>query len=331
MDYKSNPFKRKALLYTIFEDSNVQCGLCWHQCKIPEGKYGICRTRINIEGTLYCLNYGLVSSFSINPIEKKPLFHYYPGSYATTIGSYSCNFSCPWCQNWTISKIFPSDVKQDDKRFISPEKLVRKTENDPRVKGISVSFNEPILSLEYVLDIFQLCKPETYRMLVTNGYMTKQALKLLTDAGMTGMSITLKGDSKNVKEYCKINVEKVWKTIKRANKKKIHIEIIYLVIPKVNDSMEIIETVSERLIEIDKNIPLHFTRFFPSFQFTDAQPTLISTLEGAHQIAREAGLNYVYIGNVLGHPLENTYCPKCDSLLIKRTGYQIEILFEEKS
>ncbi|MFX1534325.1 MAG: AmmeMemoRadiSam system radical SAM enzyme [Promethearchaeota archaeon] len=320
---KINAFQKEALLFTRIGDSKVQCGSCWHRCKIPKEKFGRCGTRVNINGTLFCINYGMISSFSVNPIEKKPLFHYYPGSRASTIGSYSCNYACPWCQNWEITKVYPSAIHLP--RFMSPEELVKRTEKDPRIKGISVSFNEPTLSLEYALDVFNLCKPETYRMFVTNGYMTSESLKLLIDAGLTGMSVTVKGEAEAVKKYCKADVERVWENIKTAFQKGIHVEIICLIIPTVNDSTDFYKQVANRLIAIDPNIPLHFTRFFPAYQFTEVEPTPIEVLEKAHQTARLEGLNFVYLGNVFGHPLENTYCPNCERLLIKRTGYQIDV------
>ncbi|MFX0152126.1 MAG: AmmeMemoRadiSam system radical SAM enzyme [Candidatus Hodarchaeota archaeon] len=322
-------FHKEALLFDSLDNSKVQCKTCWHQCNIPKGKLGRCHTRMNVDGGLYCLNYGLISSFSVNPIEKKPLFHYFPGTYASTVGSYSCNFSCPWCQNWSISKVYPSEVHVP--RYLSPEDLVDRTESDPKIDGISISFNEPTLSLEYALDVFRLCKSETYRMFVTNGYMTPYALKLLIQSGMTGMSVTVKGNAKVAKKYCGINVEKVWENIKMAIDQGVHVEVICLIIPTVNDSVAFFTEVGERINDIDPEIPLHFTRFHPDYQFTEVDPTSVTILEEAHSIARSIGLKYVYLGNVFTHPLENTYCPNCQVLLIKRTGYQIEKKFDLKT
>jgi pyruvate formate lyase activating enzyme len=322
-------FRRKALLYNDLGNSSIQCNTCWHKCVIKEGKHGRCKTRINVNGTLLTENYGLISTLSINPIEKKPLFHYYPGSYALTIGSVSCNFTCPWCQNWSVSKVYPSEVHIP--RYLSPEDLVNKTESDPKIDGISISFNEPTLSLEYALDTFRLCNPKTYRMFVTNGYMTPRALELLFQTGMTGMSVTVKGNSETAKKYCGINVEKVWDNITAAFKKGVHVEVICLIIPTVNDSLTFFTEVGERVNDIDPNIPLHFTRFYPDYQFTDVDPTPVPVLEEAHRVTRSVGLNYVYLGNVFGHPLENTYCSNCRTLLIRRTGYQIEKKFDKKN
>ncbi|MHA2244533.1 MAG: AmmeMemoRadiSam system radical SAM enzyme [Candidatus Hodarchaeales archaeon] len=322
----NSQFRRKALLYNDLGNSAVQCNTCWHKCVIKEGKHGRCKTRINIRGILLTEIYGMVSSLSINPIEKKPLFHYYPGSYALTIGSISCNYSCPWCQNWSISKCYPTEVHFPN--FLSPEELVEQTEKNSKINGISVSFNEPTLSLEFSLDVFRLCKPETYRSFVTNGYMTDQALKLLIESGMTGMTVTVKGNSNMVEKYCETDVEKVWNNIKIAYREGLHVEIVCLIIPTVNDSVEFYKEVAKRLTDINQNIPLHFTRFFPDYQFTRVDATPIKTLEEAHEVAQSEGVNFVYLGNVPGHPLENTYCSNCQSLLIKRSGYHIEKKFD---
>ena len=329
MNLTRNQFRRKALLYRSLQKSSVQCNNCWHKCIIKEGHHGRCKARINIKGTLFTEIYGMISSLSLNPIEKKPLFHYYPGSYALTIGSIGCNYSCPWCQNWSISKTYPSEVHFP--RYLSPEELVERAETNPKIDGISISFNEPTLSLEYALDVFRLCKPDTYRMFVTNGYMTRQALQLLIKAGMTGMSVTVKGTKETVKRYCKANVEKVWQNLRIAFEQGVHIEVICLIIPTVNDSIEFFEEVATLVNEINPTIPLHFTRFHPDYQFTKVESTPIKTLEIAHETAQSKGLSFVYLGNVPGHPLENTYCPNCQKLLIKRTGYQIEVLYDVKT
>ena len=316
-------FQKDALLYNQLDELTIQCNTCWHKCKITSGNKGKCNTRINVNGKLMTLNYGLVSSISINPIEKKPLFHYYPGSKALTIGSVSCNFNCPWCQNWIISKIYPENVTNP--KYISPEDLVKIAKSDDQIQGISFSFNEPALWLEYVLDVFELCDNQFYQMLVTNGYMTQEALELLIDSGMTGMSVTVKGDKDMVKKYCGARVNHVWKNIERAHRKGVHIEIICLIIPRVNDSSDFFHQISKMISNIDKNIPLHFTRFFPDYKFNNVEPSPVMILEEAHSIAKQQGLKYVYLGNVFGHPLENSYCYECDELLIERTGYGIEL------
>lgn len=326
MNETSNVFQKESVLYSTLEHSQVQCRTCWHQCVIANGKFGHCRTRKNLSGKLYCINYGMISSFSINPIEKKPLFNYYPGTHAVTVGSYSCNFDCPWCQNWSLSKHFPAAVLRP--RYVSPHQLVSAVENDSTIDGISISFNEPTLSLEYALDTFNLCPPDIYRMFVTNAYMTDEALHLLISAGMTGMSINVKGLAPVVKKYCHSQVDRVWDNIQIAHQNGVHVEIICLIIPTVNDAIDFYHHVASRLLAISPDIPLHFIRFYPAYQFTHVNTTPIKDLEAAYQIARSAGLNYVYLGNVFSHPLENTYCPNCHQLLIKRTGSRIEVILD---
>ncbi len=320
------PFRRETLLYHQLDNDVVRCNTCSHQCTILKDTLGLCKTKRNEKGILYSLNCGMVSSYSVNPIEKKPLFHYYPGSYALTIGSISCNFDCPWCQNWSISKTNPAQVLKPV--FTPPEEIVQKINSDSRITGISVSFNEPTLSLEYAIDIFNLLNSEIYKMFVTNGYMTQQALGLLIESGLTGMSVTIKGDESTVKKYCKADVNKVWENIHNANNQEVHVEIICLIIPTVNDNHQFYKEVTNKILSINENIPLHFTRFFPDYQFTHVEPTPIDTLEKAHAIAEQMGLNYVYLGNIYGHPLENTYCHQCNILLIKRTGYQISFFID---
>jgi len=240
--------------------------------------------------------------------------------------SFSCNFSCPWCQNWEISKISPSEVLKPN--FLPPEEIINRIKKDNRISGVSISFNEPTLSLEYAIDVFKLLNESYYKMFVTNGYMTSETLAQLIDVGLTGMSITVKGNNSSVEKYCQANGELVWGTIEEAFRKGIHLEIICLIIPSVNDTVAFYEEVAERILGINPKIPLHFTQFFPYYHFLNHPPTPVSTLENAHQIVLEKGLAYVYLGNVFGHPFENTYCNHCKKLLIKRTGYKTDFFLD---
>ncbi|MFX0063960.1 MAG: AmmeMemoRadiSam system radical SAM enzyme [Candidatus Hermodarchaeota archaeon] len=316
----SLPVIREAKLYKKGKSRSVSCCLCNNRCTIQPGEYGTCRTRQNRAGELVTLVYGNIQALSHNPIEKKPLYHYFPGSRALTIGTFGCNFTCPWCQNWSLSK---SQPKPEETVFLSPKEAVIKalTRGD---KGVSVSFNEPTLLYEYSLDLFHSAKKSSlYCCYVTNGYMTEEAMKELFKAGLTGLSVNVKGDSHSVRKYCSANVEKVWENIALAKELGIHVEIINLVIPGVNDREEVFQEISIKTKAIDPEMPVHFTRYHPDWQFRNP-PTLVATLEKAHRIAHDHGLNFVYIGNVHGHPLENTYCPTCNMLLISRTifGFQ---------
>ncbi|MEM3737415.1 MAG: AmmeMemoRadiSam system radical SAM enzyme [Candidatus Bathyarchaeia archaeon] len=314
----SFPTVREALLFTP-SNGRVVCNLCERRCKIPDGSLGFCKARGNIGGRLYTLVYGDISSISANPIEKKPFFHFYPGTTALTVGTWGCNFTCPWCQNWEISKFEANPAKAN---YIPPERLIELTLKC-HCRGISISFNEPTLLFEYSLDLFKLAREKgLYTNYVSNGYMTSEALKML-EAGMDAIKIDVKGDTQTVRRYCGAEVDKVWSRAEEAKKMEVHVEIVALLIPGVNDSEASIKGVAWNVLErLGRDTPLHFTRYWPSYKFNN-MPTPIETVERACKLAREIGLNYVYVGNVAGHRYENTYCPRCDVLLIERRGIQL--------
>ncbi len=224
---------REALLAEEAENGKIRCLTCMRRCVIPEGGLGFCKTRKNIDGKLFTLIYGDISSLSANPIEKKPLFHFYVGSKALTVGSWSCSWSCPWCQNWEISKHPPDEFKN----YVSPERLMRLVKAY-RCQGTSISFNEPTLMLEYSLDVFRLARDRGYyNTYVTNGYMTPEALNLLIENGLDAMNVDVKGCKEAVKKYCGANVDYVWDNIHEAKKMGVHVEVTTLVIPRVNDDV----------------------------------------------------------------------------------------------
>jgi pyruvate formate lyase activating enzyme len=296
----------------------VRCLTCERRCVLADGQTGWCRTRQNRGGTIYTLIYGLVSSLSCNPIEKKPLHHFYPGSVALTVGSLSCNFDCPWCQNWHISKRPPDGRSPSGGEFIPPEEFVARARRYG-CQGTSISFNEPTLSLEWALDVFPLAREAgLYNTFVTNGYMTGRALELLVGAGLDGMNVDIKGDGEAVSKYCRADVENVWRNCRRAQELGVWIELTTLVIPGVNDDDECLEGIANRIAaELGPQTPWHVSRYHPAYRFT-APPTPVATLERAREIGREAGLRYVYTGNVPGHPGEHTACPNCGTTLAQR-------------
>lgn len=266
------------------------------------------------------LNYGSVSTVAANPIEKKPFYHFYPGTQALTAGSWSCNFGCPWCQNWDISKS-PPPSKGD---YVSPNRFIDLVKHTG-CEGTSISFNEPTLSLEWSVDVFSLARQRgLYNTYVTNGYMTPEALALLKDAGLDAMNVDLKGDATSVKKFCKgVDVEKVWGVCKLARSKGVHIEITTLVIPTVNDSDATLREIAQRIAtELGAEVPWHVTGYYPAHRFT-APSTSLRTLERAWQLGKEAGLEFVYAGNIPGHQHDNTYCPACGVLLIRRIGFDV--------
>jgi pyruvate formate lyase activating enzyme len=314
----TNPFVREALLQERAGEE-VRCLTCARRCLLGTGKSGWCGTRTNQDGTLVTLIYGNVSTLSANPIEKKPLYHFFPGSTALTAGSWGCNFGCPWCQNWEISKSPPREGT-----YISPESFVRTTLSEG-CRCTSVSLNEPTLSLEWSLDVFRLARQQgLYNTFVTNGYMTEEALDLLVEAGLDAMNLDIKGDVDAVRTYCKgVDVEKVWRNCRLAQESGVHLEITTLVIPGVNDDEESLRGIARRIrAELGAETPWHVSGYYPSYRF-QAPPTPLTALERAWRVGKHEGLEYVYLGNVRGHRLENTYCPSCGQLLIERCGLSI--------
>jgi pyruvate formate lyase activating enzyme len=267
---------------------------------------------------LVTLIYGSISSLAADPIEKKPFYHFHPGTRALTAGSWSCNFGCPWCQNWDISRSVPP-VKGN---YVSPRRFIDLTA-ESGCQGTAISYNEPILSLEWSVDVFRLAKQRGFfNTYVTNGYMTPEALSLLIDSGLDAMNVDIKGDAAAVKKFCQmIDVDKVWAAAKLARSRGVHIELTTLVIPTVNDSDSILRGIAERITrDLGPEVPWHVSGYFPAYRFT-VPPTPNQTLERAWQIGKEAGLEFVYTGNLPGDPHENTYCPACGALLIRRSGF----------
>ncbi len=312
-------FVREALLQEAV-DHKLRCNVCERRCLLVDGGLGWCRTRQHRAGKLVTLTYGAVSSLAPNPIEKKPFYHFWPGTSTLTAGSWSCNFGCPWCQNWDISK---SPVPERG-QYVSPEAFVDIAEARG-CAGTSISFNEPTLSLEWSLDVFRLARGRgLYNTYVTNGYMTPEALDLLIDAGLDAMNVDIKGDALGVRTYCKgIDVEKVWQSCKLAHDRGVHIEITTLVIPTVNDSAEQLQGIAGRIrTDLGPDVPWHVSAYFPAYRF-HAPPTPLRTLDQAWEIGRRSGLEFVYAGNVPGNPHDHTHCPGCNTLLIQRLGFAV--------
>ncbi len=290
----------------------VICETCERRCDLKEEQVGVCKTRKNIGGKIYTLVYGNISSISLNPVEKKPFYHFYPGTYAMTAGTWGCNFLCPWCQNWEISKFPP-----ENKYFLSPEEFVEICLKY-KANGTSISFNEPTLLFEWSLDVFKSAKKHgLYNTYVSNGYMTEKVLYQLIDAGLDAINIDLKGDEEVYKKYCGADFEKVWRNIK-ISAKNIHTEVVSLCITDVNDSVDIFSNLAKRMLdEIGNFIPWHITRYFPAYKFNNPE-TDIKTMEEIIERLKEIGIKYVYIGNVPYHKYNHTWCPSCENLLIKR-------------
>jgi len=297
----------------------VRCLLCERRCLLVEGGRGWCRTRVNRDGILYTLAYGAVSSLAENPIEKKPFYHFYPGSRALTVGSWSCNFGCPWCQNWQISKATPPEGG----RFLSPETFVRETARQG-CQGTSISFNEPTLSFEWSREVFRLARAGgLYNTFVTNGYMTAAALEELARAGLDALNVDVKGDEVAVWKYGQgVDADKVWERCRQARALGLHLELTQLVIPGVNDDEGSLAGTARRIVEeLGPETPWHVSGYLPAYRFT-APPTPVATLERAARLGRQVGLQHVYVGNAPSRHV-NTYCPECDALLVERHGLRL--------
>jgi pyruvate formate lyase activating enzyme len=307
--------KREAEYYEVMENLVARCKLCPHECAIPPGGEGICWARKNEDGTLYAQNYGRTTSLAVDPIEKKPLFHFKPGTEILSVSPNGCSMRCPYCQNYTIS--FKKAVTKE----ISPEKLVEmaKQYNTP---SIAFTYAEPIIWFEFIKDTAKYAKKEGIDLvMVTNGQILSEPLADLLEI-VAAMNIDLKSmSSEYYKKVLKGNLDTTKRTIEKAAKK-IHIEVTNLLIPGDNDSE--IEELSKYLASIDKTIPLHISRYFPHNNY-DRPTTPMKTLKEAYETAKRH-LYYVYIGNVSIDNTENTYCPECSNLLVERTGYHTNII-----
>ena len=307
--------KREAEYYEVMENLVARCKLCPHECAIPPGGEGICWARKNEDGTLYAQNYGRTTSLAVDPIEKKPLFHFKPGTEILSVSPNGCSMRCPYCQNYTIS------FKKAVTREISPEELVAmaKQYNTP---SIAFTYAEPIIWFEFIKDTAKYAKKEGIDLvMVTNGQILPEPLADLLEI-VAAMNIDLKSmSSEYYKRILKGNLDATKRTIEKAAEK-IHIEVTNLLIPGDNDTE--IEQLSKYLASIDKAIPLHISRYFPHNNY-EKTTTPIKTLKEAYEIAKEY-LYYVYVGNASIDNTENTYCPECSNLLVERTGYHTKII-----
>lgn len=320
---------KEAMLYERLEDSKVRCRVCAHECEVAEGRFGVCRTRRNVGGRLFTLIYGRVSSEHADPIEKKPLYHFYPGSYVYSLGTISCNFKCLHCQNFTISKLTAEDVEARRYTFeLSPAEAVRRAVATG-CRGIAWTYNEPTIWFEYTYDCAQAAKREgLYTVYVTNGYMSEEALEKISPF-LDAANVDVKAFSNDFyRKICGARLEPVLETCERMHKKGIHIELTYLVIPRHNDDDEQFSDFAAWVVSLDASIPVHFSRFYPCYKLLDVPPTGVVTLERAHDIAKRKGVEFVYLGNVPGHDYENTYCPDCGTLLVERYGYNTRVKFD---
>ncbi len=301
---------QEAMYYQPHE-KGILCSLCPKGCIIAEGRTGVCRVRRNRGNTLYAENYAACSSYALDPIEKKPLYHFYPGSLILSLGTWGCNFSCSFCQNWQIAQDIPETMK------LLPEQAVEMAKQQKRQGniGIAYTYSEPSVWYEYVLDTAKEVKRAGMKnVLVTNGFINKQPLLEMLPY-IDALNIDIKAFNNDFyHKICAGNLESVKETVAVAASL-CHVEITTLLVPGCNDDQQEIADLAAWLGEIHVNIPLHFSRYFPNYKMK-TPPTPESTMKMAQEIASQH-LNYVYLGNMQGQGV-NTYCPKCDKLVIDR-------------
>jgi pyruvate formate lyase activating enzyme len=314
--------KKLASFWQSLEGKKVRCNLCARRCVIATGKLGACRARKNENGALYSLVYGSLISMAVDPIEKKPLYHFWPGSGVLSIASPGCNFSCLHCQNWSISQTDVTKVRGED---VSPEELVKATKRSG-ARGIAHTYTEPIIWTEYAIEVGKLAhREELYNTYVTNGYITPEALGELAPY-LDAANVDVKAFTDDFyRRLCGVaSIRPTLDTCEWLAEHKIHLEVTYLIIPEENDSEKEIKAFCRWVVEkLGPDTPVHFSRFYPHHKLTDRWATPTQTLERAVGIAKEAGARFVYIGNVPGHEFDNTYCPTCGKLLIERYGFSI--------
>ncbi len=298
----------------------MRCHLCPHSCLIANGKRGICGVRENREGTLFSMNYGKVSSMNVDPIEKKPLYHFHPGENIFSLGSFGCNLRCLHCQNYLISQATMGDLSLRD---MTP-KDVSEMALAQGCRGVAFTYNEPTIWHEFTYDAMKIAKARgLYTVYVTNGFIQEEPLRELSDH-LDAMNIDVKGfTGRFYSKVCRASLEPVLRATELAHELSIHVELTYLIIPKENDDREEISQFSSWAAKVDPDMPVHFTRFHPDYQMSDRGPTPRPTMEMAREVGREAGLNFVYLGNINVPGGGDTICPQCHTKVVERRGYQV--------
>lgn len=313
--------RREASFYAGLGGGAVQCLLCPHSCTIRPGARGKCGVRENVDGTLYSLVYGRPCSMHLDPIEKKPFFHVMPGTSAFSLSTVGCNMTCRFCQNWQISRAKPEDIEA---RYAGPDEIV---ENALSVSAGSIAFTygEPVVFFEYMYDIACAAREKGLKsVVVTNGYFTGEAIKKLCGK-VDAVKIDLKAfDDSYYKKICGGSLKPVLDSLVEVRRAGVWLEIVYLVVPTLNDGPEDIAAMSRWITsELGPDVPVHFSRFFPQYRLTNLPPTPVSSLESARKICIEEGARYVYIGNAAVAEAESTYCHGCGRMIISRKGHMV--------
>ena len=311
----------EASYYKKLENKEIECELCPRECKVGDRERGYCGVRENRDGTYYTLVHSRACSANIDPIEKKPFFHFLPGTKAFSIATAGCNLNCKFCQNWEISQVRPEQIRS----YLLAPKDVTKYAIESGSKSIAYTYTEPIIFYEYMLDCAKDSRKQDIKnVVVSAGYIKKEPLVELCE-NVDAIKIDFKGfTEKYYGDICSGKLKPVMDVLVELKKIGIWYEIVYLMLPTLNDDPKEIKQMCDWMVgDLGVDVPIHFTRFHPMYLLKNLPSTPVSSLEKAKEIADEAGLKFVYIGNVPGHKAESTYCPKCKRKLIGRVGYRI--------
>ena len=321
---------KEALLYEKLAEGRVQCNLCAHRCVIAPDRKGVCQVRQNRSGVLHTLVYGIPLSQAVDPIEKKPLFHFYPASTAFSIATVGCNFRCDFCQNADISQM-PRERGRIVGSQASPEQVVQAARRYGS-RSIAYTYTEPTIFFEYSYDIARLAhEAGIASVYVTNGYMTSEMLELFQGLGnghepwLDAANVDLKAfRDETYRTVCGARLQPVLDSLVRMKELGVWVEVTTLVVPDLNDSTEELGEIARFIAaELGEEVPWHVSRFHPDYKMYDRGPTPPGTLQRAYELGREAGLRYVYVGNMPGARLEDTVCPNCGQTVIERWGFQV--------
>ena len=303
------------------EGEALRCTICPHLCVLSMGKRGLCGSKENQDGKIIDLSYGKLSALAVDPIEKKPLSHFYPGSISLSISSIGCNFTCPWCQNFGLSQ---GKIDDAQTRYMEPEAVVE-VAMAQNCTSISYTYNEPLINLNFIEDTAKFAwESDIKNVLVTNGYTHlpsfSQVVEYIDAANVDWKSF----NPEFYRKHCNADLDKVLESTQFMHENGVHVEITFLIIPETNDSPEEVRAMARYIVEnFGQDTPLHLSRFFPMYKFKHLPPTPIETLMNAKKIALEEGLHYVFVGNVRSGGEEDTVCPNCGAHVVKRSGYNI--------
>jgi pyruvate formate lyase activating enzyme len=313
---------KEALLYETVPGDRVRCTACARYCNIPEGKIGLCGIRGNLNGKLWLYVYGKIIAGHVDPIEKKPVTHYMPGTKIFSVATSGCNWLCSYCQNYDISQ-----RRKIEGLDVTPEKIVEMTKRYG-CQGLAYTYNQPTIFMEFAHDIgVQAREAGLINIFVSNGYDTPQTVDMMRDF-LDCITVDFKGSGETsfVRKYIGIaNADPIFETLLEIrDRTKVHIEITDLIVPQVGDDLGAAKKLSSWVYDnLGPDTPIHFLRFHPDYKMMNLPPTPVETLEKHYEIAKQVGLNYVYLGNIPGHPLEHTYCPECGHVVVERLSFDI--------